>query len=82
MKIYSMKQIYDFNGHQLRKLKKNFLYKWGLSNYLKIYNEIARKEIIIDSCIDIDDAVKEAHLYRGKMFNNLWCSYFNLKVDL
>lgn len=110
MKIYSMKEIYDFNGHylieikenellekralftkdqiellvsrefarisfekytQLRKLKKKFLYRLGFSNYLKKYHEIARKEIIIDSCINIDDAVKEAHLYRDKMFSDL-----------
>ena len=110
MKIYSMKQICDFNGHhlikikqdellekralftkdqiellvsrefarisfekytELRKLKKNFLYKLGFPNYIEKYHEIAKKEIIIDSCIDIDDTVKEAHLYRDKMFSDL-----------
>lgn len=110
MKIYSMKQIYNFNGHhlieikqdeslekrclftqsqiellvsrefarisfekysQLKKLKKSFLYKLGLFHYKEKYNEIAKKEIIVNSCINIDDTVKESHLYREKMFSDL-----------
>lgn len=110
MKIYSMKQIYNFNGHhlieikqdqslekralftqcqiellvsrefarisfekynQLKKLQKNFLFKLGFSRYIKKYQDIKNKEIMIDSCIDISDTIKEAHLYKDKIFCDL-----------